>query len=475
MPKKTIRSKPKKLRTQKKPRRLNVFAIVAIVSILAGIFLFQLYRSLSSPLKIAEVANNSGTVNLSLNPADNSLALNEETLVTLTYDVLPGDGMSSVKAEISFDPTVIAVSNIVISDKFPTQLASKKVTNDKITFTYGVGAPEEPDFVSTLVTGQGTLATFKAKALKAGSSTFAITASTLTLTKNGGNNNSLREISNTTITVADPSASPSTNPSTAPSANPSATQSTTPSTAPSTTPSTSPSTTPSTTPSVAPSQSPDASIPAAQKPAAPSNLVYNCYDGGKRITLRWNAVSNASSYEVKFDQKDGSDDQTKTATRAEIDLDIKNNTTYDWQVVSIKNGVKSDASSVGDIKCSGDVAQAATPTPTPSTALTPTPTPAPTKTPITQQIANIFKPKSPSPTPTPKPTLTPTDYAAPNQNSAMLISPTPTPTPGSLSDIFATPSESPIASANSKNESLISKIFLGWQALFIRLIESITK
>ncbi len=463
MKKKITRPKAKVTkRIKSKPTPISPLPLILVLAliIISGYYVYRsLLSSSGDPIQIAEIKNATGSVNLNLSSTQTTLKPNQDATVTLTYDS-PTDKLTVISGEISYDPAVLTVSNFVKGEGFPTELAAASAANGKITFTYGVAVA-----AGSGLTGQGNVLTFKVRSKAVGSSTLAISDATQ-LYVAGKTNNALREITNITVTVSDPAVSPSTAASAAVSPSPSAIASVSPS------PVVSPSVAASVIPSAPASAAPVASVPVVQKPAAPSNLVYNCYSDGKRITLRWSAVASVDSYEVFFDQKDGDNDQTKSASRAEIDLDIKNNTNYKWSVVSIKDGVKSDTSSVNDIKCSGDVAQAATPTPTPTPTVAPTPTPAPTKKPITEQIAGIFKPKSPSPTPTPKPTLTPTDYTAPSQNSNIIA--TPTATPGSLSDIFASPSATPVAATNN-NTSFFSKILLGWQALFIRFVESISR
>lgn len=468
MKKKARTSKPKSLkRASSKPNSKVAVFVVIILVVLSG---YYVYRSLIAlapqPIQVAEIKNASGTVNLTISSDNLSLAPDQEATITVKYDS-PTNKLTVVNGEISYDPAVLTPSNFLKAEGFPTEFVAATATNGKIKFTYGVAVA-----ANSGLTGQGNVMTFKVRSKAVGSTTLSLTDATEVLTT-GSDNNALKEITNTTITVADPSAtaSPSTAASTAASSSPSSNPSTNPSAtaSPSTEPSTNPSSNPSTTPSTNPSTSPDPTEPAAQKPQSPTNLKYNCYSGGKRITLRWDSVSGVSNYEVVFNQKDGDDKQTKTTTRPEIDLDVRANTTYTWQVVSIKNGVKSDPSTVADIKCSGDVAQSeSTPTPTPTPTPAATPTPAPTKKPITQQIANIFKPKSPSPTPTPSTTSTPVPLAS-------FIPSSPISSPGSLADIFATPSTEPEVAAKQDNTSFIAKIFLGWQALFIRLVETLTK
>ena len=431
-----------------------VIALVAI-AVAGGAIYSVRTKNTIAPLQIAEITNANGSVNLSLNAAKNTLATQEETIITLKFDA-PTTPINVASVEISYNPDLLTISNVTKGEKFVTELVPASTNNGKITFTYGVAVAANAG-----QTGQGTIATFTAKAKALGTANISLIDTTQVLVS-GVSTNALREITNTTLTVTDPNASTTTSPST----NTNSSPSTSPSLEPSVSPSTDPSTDPSTTPSTSPTTSPTSS-PVVNKPASPTNLRYNCYSNGTRITLRWDEVSGATSYSLTLDQKDGDNDQTTTSTRAEKDLDIKSNTIYTWKVAATKDSVSGDSATVADIKCSGD-STSATPTPSPTPSPTPTPTPAPTKKSLSQTVSNIFKPKSPSPTPSPSLKSTPVPLAS-------FVPSSPISSPGSLADIFASPTTADEPIEGRDSTSFIAKIFIGWQALFIKLVESITR
>jgi len=440
----------------KKPYPIPQSLVIALVAlVVAGGALYSVRtKHTITPVQIAEITNTNGSVNLSLLAAKTNLAPQEETTITLKFDA-PTTPINVASVDISYNPDLLTISNVTKGEKFVTELVPASTSNGKITFTYGVAVAANAG-----QTGQGTIATFTVKAKTVGAANLTFNDSTQVLVS-GASTNALREITNTTLTIADPNASTTTSPSTnASSSSPSTSPSLEPSVSPSTTPSTDPSTTPSTSPSTSPTSS-----PVVNKPASPTNLRYNCYSNGTRITLRWDEVTGATSYSLTLDQKDGDNDQTTTSTRAEKDLDIKSNTTYIWKVAASKDSVSGDSATVADIKCTGNNASA-TPTPSPTPTPTPTPTPAPTKKSLSQTVSNIFKPKSPSPSPSLKSSPVPL---------ASFVPSSPISSPGSLADIFASPSSEPSPNNRTDNTSFISKIFIGWQALFIKLVESLTK
>lgn len=434
---------PKKKVVTKKTSPFPQPLVIAIVALMvAGGALYSVRtKNIIAPLQIAEITNSNGSVNLSLIASKTNLAPQEETTITLNFDA-PTTPINVASVDISYNPELLTISNVTKGEKFVTELTPASTSNGKITFTYGVAVA-----ASAGQTGQGTIATFTAKAKAVGAANLTLNDTTQVLVS-GVNTNALREITNTTLTIADPNASTTTLPST------------------SLEPSVSPSADPSTDPSTSPSASPTSS-PVVNKPPAPTNLRYNCYSNGTRITLRWDEVTGATSYNLTFDQKDGDNDQSTTSTRAEKDLDIKSNTVYTWKVSATKDGLSSASSTIAEIKCSGETTNS-TPSPSPSPTQSPSPTPAPTKQSFTKAVSNIFKPKSPSPTPLPSQQPSPTSTVTSTASS-------PTSSPGSLADIFAQPSVAPNTTPNTDNTSLISKILLGWQAIFLRIVETITR
>lgn len=209
------------------------------------------------------------------------------------------------------------------------------------------------------------------------------------------------------------------------------------------------------------SPSPVATPPTITRPTSPTNLRYNCYSGGTRVTLRWDSLENVDGYETKFAQKNSDYSQTNAITRAEVDLEIKSNTSYTWSVVSLKNNLKSEDSLSIEFKCNGSELTQTLVSPSPSPSLNTTPSTSPTKKPLAQKVASIFV-KSPTPTPTTSPTIAP------------IITQSPTPNPGNLSDIFKSPVETPNSNhSQTTSPNIFSKIILGWQALFYRFVESL--
>lgn len=453
MVKKSIKIKSKLKRHKKKFSSKKVeLLIILIILLLGGYFLYRsIIINTIAPVQIAEIKNSTGTVNLNLQASKTELAPNEETTISVNYDS-PTNKMTVISGEITYDPNLLTPSNFVRGSDFPTELIAASASNGKITFTYGVAVA-----AGSGLTGQGNILTFTVKAKQVGSANLNFGDAT-DVRVVSVDTNALREIHNTTLTITNPNADSS--PSTSPSANPTA--------SPSTNPSTYPSISPSTTPSSSPVSSPTSS-PVVNKPASPTNLRYNCYNNGTRITLRWDEVAGATSYTLTLDQKDGDNDQNTTSTRTEKDLEIKSNTTYTWKVAANKDSVSGDSTTVADIKCSGDNTSV-TPKPSPTPNPTFTPTPAPTKKSLSQTVSNIFKPKSPSPTPSPIPSLKSSPVPL-----ASFVPSSPISSPGSLSDIFASPTPTLTSTKITNTPSIISKIFLGWQALFIKLVESLTK
>lgn len=396
---------------------LASLAIVAIFTVAIRLFRPQ-------PLQIAEI-NSSGSVTLSLDPSTLSLTPNASTNVTLNYHS-PIDPLSAVQVELSYDPALLLPSDIIVDPAFPTSIIAPTIDNGKINFVVGI-----PLQGSTGLIGSGKVASFTLKALGVGTPSLAFTTNSIATTINQ-NQNMLKTTNNIVVDIANTTNLAS-------------------SISPSSTPSPSVSPSPSSS-NVSPS--PSSSTSSVSKPPAPTNLVYNCYNEGKRITLRWSSVNGADSYLVKLG------DQSSSPTRNETDLDITPNTSYTWTVTTLDNGVSSDTSRVDNIKCSGGSSTSVATTPSPTPTSTPTPTPAPTKSSVITAITNIFK-KSPTPRPTP----TPSPFA-------VAVSPTPLYSPGTLTDIFGSPTPSVLPQPSTK-PSIISKIFLGWRAFWYQLIKSL--
>lgn len=425
--KKRIKSKkivPAKTRVLKKSKHANFLIplIVLGVIVLGSAIYYTIPRP--TPVGINLVGNAAGTVDLSLSPSTVNLVPNQES--TITLGISAGTSHATVaQVEIEYDSTKIGTPTVELGDFLSSAFIGIKTDNNKITFT--AVAPT----TSGGITGSGTLATIKVKPATVGTSTLTFTQNTIVAVAetDGQNINSLKSAIDATITVvavtasADPSTPASADPSTPASADPSVAAS----------------------PSLSPSPSPSA--PAAAKPAKPTGLRSNCYDGGNKITLRWDAVSGVDSYKVRMDQKDGSNDKSNDGIKAtEYSYDIIAGQKYSWWVHSTKDGADSEEAKINEVVCDKAVATA-TPTPTPTVK--------PTVKPTTKATA------TPKPTTTAKVTATPTSTAT-TQYTAK------TNTTGSLNDIFADQNNVENSSDVTPANKNIWQKFLEWlSSLFI--------
>ena len=179
-----------------------------------------------------------------------------------------------------------------------------------------------------------------------------------------------------------------------------------------------------------------------EKPAKPTNLKSNCFDGGKKVTLRWDSVANVSSYKLRLDQKDGNNDKSiDNIDKTQYDLDILPNQKYSWWVHSTKDSVDSDEAKIETLECI-----VTTPTPTP----TPSPTPKPTVKPTVKA--------------SPTPTTTPTTSPKASSTSTPSLQSSPPVAAGSLNDIF-TDKDALNTPTKTKDVGFFKKVALGWQAI----------
>lgn len=131
--------------------RLPIF-----LGILAILFVgYYTYRTVfrPQPIDINQVTRGSGTVTLTLTPANSTLAANTTRELTLSINA-GTDHVSGAQVEITFDSTK-CVTPVVSQGSFltGTPLVPASVANGKISFTY-IAPP-----ASGGVTGSGTLAT----------------------------------------------------------------------------------------------------------------------------------------------------------------------------------------------------------------------------------------------------------------------------------------------------------------------------
>lgn len=454
----------KKLNKKQRKNNSQLAINLTLLTLLIGIT-FYAYRALApQPIKIAEIGdgrkqvilpsetiNANATVKLILEGNQSNWKTKTGGQLNVKYDAGTSH-LTAADISIEFDPTMIEplLSDSQFHSDFPTHLSNFKIVDNKIKFAAGIGVGDGGK------TGTGTFATIPFKVLeKTGGSGFVISNSSLVTTKEKGLD--LRETSNLSFDIntqvidgiVNPSVSPIASPATSPAASPSIAASA------------SPLASPTTSPAASPLASPTAS-PTTTKPSTPTNLKYNCYDNGNHVTLRWESVADATNYIVILDHKDSTDDTTVKVTRTESDLSLKTNTLYNWKVAAIKSDVQGDFATLSDIKCNSS-STSGTASPTPSPTPTPTSTPKPTIKPtpkpniITKAINSIVKPTTPpSPSPIPQVQVT-----------------APSPLAGNLADIFKSPEPTIQPSTSNDQASFVTKIFLGWKALFLRIVESL--
>lgn len=451
MPKESKKLSKKKSRQIIGPK-ITIFGFIAVLLTLGVYLAYTTFRP--EPLRIAEIGNPTGLISLELKTGSTQLAVDQESTLSIDYDS-GSHVFLAVHAEITYDPTLLDVTNIALNNKFTMPIIAGKAEGGKIIFAYGSGVDGSGP------TGKGNLATMKIRAKKTGSTTLSFNAATTTLVFNTTTTNDLKSVNSLTISVPAPSVAASLPASANPSVTPSADPSVDPSANPSVIPSTPASANPSVTPSISPSA--PAELP---KLAAPANLKYNCYSNGARITLRWDSVSGATSYTSTLKKNSDGSTKDQSESKTEIDTDISPATNYTWQLVAKSNNHQnSSASTVENINCqTTQGGSTASPSPSPTIKAQATPTPTPKSNPVVNALKAIIPTKKPTPTPSIAPAVAETPVIVPN---------TPTPTPGRLGDIFSSPIANESSQETGSQPGLLSKIWQGWKTLFYRLYESL--
>ncbi len=409
-------SKVNKNKYKKRRYFLSALAIIFIISIFT--VLYYTFPA-KKTLDVFVVGNESGKVDLNFTPSTIELKPNDESTIELTID--PGDTHpTGAQVEIDYDSTKLGVPLVTQGDYFTYSLSPASTTNNKIKFAYIV-----PVELGASKSGKGTIVKIKIKPLVTGSTSLNITENTI-VTIAESQTNSLKSVTNASINIvnasADSSAAASTNPTTISSADPSTPASSTPST-----------------------------LVTPQKPTKPTGLSSNCYDGGTKITLRWDTVTGATSYKVRMDQKDGNKDiSVDNIKNTEYNAGIMADTKYSWWVHSVKDGLDSEEAKINEVSCAK-----------PSTTSNPTPTATP------KDSIKATPKVTPKPTSTPKSNVSNT----PKPSSISTNSLTPTPSAiGSLNDIFGEKPEEDVSNSSIET-GLFAKIALGWQAIFLKLVE----
>lgn len=167
-------------------------------------------------------------------------------------------------------------------------------------------------------------------------------------------------------------------------------------------------------------------------PVPPSGLVSSCSENGLTGTLQWNAVSFATYYAIRVDNKVDAWTGSCTSAGGDFCKDVPTNSytfnttpgsTYDWWVHAMNSAGGSGTSMKASFTCPKLPTPTATntpvitksPTPTIKPTFTPVNTPTPTKTPTG------------TPTSTPKITLTPIATTTPTKTPTVIPTKTPTP------------------------------------------------
>lgn len=382
---------------QKKHPLIGVLTTLSVI-ILGVIIWYTIPKQ--SNLSINQIIEETGKVELRLDPDTRTISPNTELSLNLQASTEASKIIGN-QIEITYSPGC-GTPTVVQGSHFTNTLASPKIENGKINFTY-VAPPE-----SGGITGHAiSIATIKIKPNSVGICDLNFTENNL-VTIADSTRNEVRSLTNSRITIAV--------------ANPSDSASSIPSAIPSTTP---------------------------QKPNKPTGLRSNCFDNGTKITLRWDAVSGATSYKVRLDQKDGAADKsTDNLTKTEHNYDLIPDQKYSWWVHATRNGVDSEEARIAEVVCAKSNTSSPTPSPSPKSTPKPTlkPTPKPTPKPTTKAST------APSATP---PQLSPLPSTIANSSV----------TSGSLNDIFRDIEEVKDQPQTVSDLNLFQKIARGWQAI----------
>ncbi len=130
-------------------------------------------------------------VDLSLNPAQVSVAANQEFSLDLTLDAKQASA-SGVQAKLTFDPSKLQLVNTTLSDYFSVVLSPVSTTQNSVEFVIGTSTPKP---------GVGVLATLTFKALTDGTSTIAFDSGNTIVTVTGVGENQAGDLTGTEVTI----------------------------------------------------------------------------------------------------------------------------------------------------------------------------------------------------------------------------------------------------------------------------------
>jgi hypothetical protein len=396
---------PKTKKILKKPSSFYLILGLSIIMVIGSLAFIKTKRSFA-PIDINQVGVTSGVVDLTLTPATSQVEPGGELILTLTAN--PGTyQVGDITVELTYDQTKVGTPILTQGSYLADKMGTPSVAGGKINFEYV--AP-----TSGLATGSGTVATIKLFPQGSGSTAIAFTDKTEVVVVDPATNstvpsNMLKSAGSATITIGTAAASAS----------------------------------PSTTPA---------------RPAKPTGLRHNCFDGGNKITLRWDAVSGVDSYKLRLDQKDGTGDKSIDGLKVtEGETAIIPDQKYSWWVHSSKDGVDSEEAKIDEIIC----AKSATSTTTVSTP-SPTPTPTPKST---------VKPTIKT---TPKPSVKSSAKPSPSTASTITASIIPIESPrsiGSLNDIFKDADALETTTKSTTKPGFFQMLGIGWQAIFQQLAQ----
>ena len=128
---------------------------------------------------------------LSLNPAQVSVAANQEFSLDLTLDAKQASA-SGVQAKLTFDPSKLQLVNTTLSDYFSVVLSPVSTTQNSVEFVIGTSTPKP---------GVGVLATLTFKALTDGTSTIAFDSGNTIVTVTGVGENQAGDLTGTEVTI----------------------------------------------------------------------------------------------------------------------------------------------------------------------------------------------------------------------------------------------------------------------------------
>lgn len=189
---------------KKSKQKSKVFSKILLIStlIVTGFFVYSFIQKSSTPLSINEISP-TGTVALSLSPANVTIDTNVNTKISLVADS-GADQLSAVSFKLLFDSTKLTVSNLTIGTRLTTVLPPAPVI--------GVGTikGELGGTTASSPTGSGTIISFDVKGATPGvyDITFDIPFSQAVLLKNDSAN-ALKSATKTTITIKSPAVAPS--------------------------------------------------------------------------------------------------------------------------------------------------------------------------------------------------------------------------------------------------------------------------